>query len=186
MLADFFEGMQTAIAARGFTGPVQLGSRYLAGQTSPLAGRVVCVLGRETVGPPTRVGGNPRQRLTRYGSLTIHCWGPVTFGAGGAINDVASLRSAEALVSTVANAARDIAAGTVIISEIDWTPSEEVPVGKAGYLAVMQLAVEIPIVDVTYPFAPSAPDQPVPAVYDFFAPPAGQETSTGPTCGSEP
>jgi hypothetical protein len=184
MLADFFAGMQVAIAARGFTGPVQLGSRYLSGQTSPTAGRVVCVLGRETVGPTTRVGDNPRSRLTRYGALSIHCWGPAAFGTTGALDDVQSLRNAEALVQTVANAARDIATGTLLISEIDWTPSEEIGVVKAGYLAIMQLAVEIPIVDVTYPMSPTGVGQPVVNAWNHYLPPVGATGATGPSCGT--
>lgn len=185
MLADFFAGMQTAIAARGFAGPVQLGARYLAGQTSPTAGRVVCVLGRETIGPTTRAGGNPRARLTRFGALSVHCWGPAAFGLTGAMDDIQSLRNAETLVQTVCNAARDIATGTLAITSVDWTPSEETAVMKAGYLAIIEMAVEIPIVDVTYATSPTGAGAPVVNAHNFFLPPAGATGSaSGPTCGS--
>jgi len=185
MLADFFAGMQTAIAARGFAGPVQLGARYLAGQTSPTAGRVVCVLGRETVGPTTRVGDNPRSRLTRYGALSIHCWGPAAFGVSGAMDDIQSLRNAETLVQVVCNAARDIATGTLMVTSVDWTPSEETAVMKAGYLAIVEMAVEIPIVDVTWPLSPTGAAMPTIRAHNYYLPPAGATgPATGPECGS--
>lgn len=187
MLADFFDGLKTAVAARGFAGPVQLGARYLAGQTSPLAGRVVCVLGREAVQPTTRVGGSPRSRLTRMGALSVHCWGPMIVDAGGAMKDVDSLRSAEALVSAVCNAARDVATGTIQITSVDWTPSEETPIAKAGYLAIVEMAVEIPIVDVTWPTAPGGAHAPVPHAWNHYTPPAGSgHAITGPACGEAP
>lgn len=183
MLVDFFLGLQTAIAARGYTGPVQLGARYLAGQTSPTAGRVVCVLARDQVVPTTRVGGNPRSRLTRMGALSVHVWGPVAFQAGGDMADQQSLRNAESLVSLVINAARDVATGTIDISEVDWTISEETPNMKAGYLGIIQMAVEIPVVDVTWPVSPGGEDAPVPVSHNAFVPPVGQLSATGPTCG---
>lgn len=185
MLADFFSGLQAQIAARGFAGPVQLGARYLAGQTSPTAGRVVCVLTRETVGPTTRAGGNPRARLTRFGGLSIHCWGPAAFGVSGALDDVQSLRNAEALVATVCNAARDIATGTLAITEVDWTPSEETAVMKAGYLAIVQLAVEIPIVDITYPQSATGSGMPTIDAHNYLVRIAGPTgPASGPSCGS--
>jgi len=185
MIADFFAGLQQVIAARGFAGPVQLGARYLAGQTSPTAGRMVCLLGRETIGPTTRVGDNPRSRLTRYGALSIHCWGPVAFTNTGALDDVQSLRNAEALVQTVCNAARDIATGTLAITEVDWTPSEETAIAKAGYLAIVQLAVEIPIVDVTYATSPTGAGAPTVNAYNHYLPPVGATGPViGPSCGS--
>jgi len=186
MIADFFVGLQTAIAARGFSGPVQLGARYLAGQTSPTAGRVVCVLSRDTIGPTTRVGGNPRSRLTRYGALQIHCWGPAAFSNTGALDDVQSLRNAEALVQVVCNAARDIATGTLVISEVDWSPSEETAVMKAGYLAIMSMTVEIPVVDTTFPTSPTGAGAPTLVAWDHFLPPVGATGATGPSCGSAP
>jgi hypothetical protein len=103
------------------------------------------------------------------------------------MRDIDSLRSAEALVATVCNAARDIATGTLAITSVDWTPSEETPIVKAGYLAIVEMAVEIPIVDVTWPTAPGGSGAPVPAVWDHFTPPAGSgHAISGPACGAPP
>lgn len=182
MLADFFVGLKIAIQARGFTGPVQLGRKYLAGQDDPTAGRVVCVLARDPVTPTTRIGGNPRSRITRMGAFEIHVWGQVSIDGNGLVDDVQSLRNAENLVQLVINGIRDNATGTSTIEAVDWSQSVETPIMRAGYMAIVTMTVEIPMVDTTYPNAPAPPNQPIPNVYDHFT--LNGAPATGPTCGT--
>lgn len=181
MLADFFNGFAAACLARGFTGPVLLGRRYLAGQDNPTAGRIVCVLARDIVGPTTRVGGNPRSRATRNAALEMHVWGALSI-ANGIVNDVQSLRNAESLVSVAINAIKDNATGTSEIDSVDWSQSEETPIMRASYLAVISMRVEIPIVDTTYTLSPAPPNQPVPNVLDRFT--LNGAIAVGPSCGT--
>ena len=159
MLVDFFEGFAAAVAARGFTGPVLLSRQGIARQTDPRLGRIVCVLGREAVGPTIRIGGNPRQVATRAGFFEMHIWGALA-ETDGVRDDVQSLRNAEALVQTAINAVKDCAVGTSTIDSCDWTRSEETTTVRAGWLAVLTMTVDVPIVDVTYPVSPPGPDAP--------------------------
>ena len=183
MLADFFDGFKLACQARGFTGPVLLGKRWLAGQDDPTAGRIVCVLGRDTVGPTTRVGGNPRSRATRNAALEIHVWGALAITAG-VVDDVQSLRNTESLVQLAINAIRDNATGTSEVSDVDWGQSEETPIMRASYLATISMTVEVPVVDTTYGKSPSPPNQPVPVLHDYFT--LNGHHASGPECGAEP
>ena len=182
MIADFFDGFAAACLARGFTGPVLLGRRYLAGQDDPTAGRIVCVLARDVVGPTTRIGGNPRARATRNAALEIHVWGALSI-ANGVTNDVQSLRNAEALVQVAINAIKDNATGTSVIDDVDWSRSEETPIMRASYLAVISMRVEVPVVDSTYGLSPAPPNQPIPQLHDFFT--LNGVHASGPECGAE-
>lgn len=160
MLADFFDGFKDAMLARGFTGPVLLFKQQVARQDSATTGRVVCVLGRDGVSAPTLVGANPRAVAQRNGYLEMHVWGAVAQLPGGLTDFVQSLRNAENLVQTVINAIKDNAVGTSTIDGVDWSKSEETPFMKAGYLAVIPMTVQVPVVDVTYPVSPTGPSGP--------------------------
>jgi hypothetical protein len=178
MIVDFFQGLQTGIAARGFHGPVSLGLAAIAGQDDPTAGRVVCYPTNDPINPTTRIGGNPRARRTRMASLETHVWGPVAISQDGAIDSVQSLRNAESLLNVVINAAMDLAVGTIQFSAIQW--DERTAVARAGWLAILTITVEVPIVDTTFTTVSAPPLKAI--IDDVFVRPDGTVAADSPSC----
>lgn len=66
--------------------------------------RYVWVPTRDTFGPPERVGGNPKQLLTRFAGLELHLWADTIDDADDRVHAVIAAWMAEANTSVVFDA----------------------------------------------------------------------------------